>query len=1046
MVPSGRSAEESLTDLAALRPSTPLSTAGASSTNRVVRYATHKVVGSRLVLNVREFEGPVDRPATPQTPTATSILVTPKNNRDFAAQLDAHLDPQPHELNPDSSLVIHERGRRSFENLLVAVDNPTLRLIAAARMHPLWLTFSDDTLEHEYCFSLAQDNWVTLRRIIYILYLSALYFLIMGFKERILENIVLAASACVVYTIVLVISFTTKPRAWMYSAMWAIVYVSTYIPLTISYLLDNAQVFINFQLLCVFLHHGVVYNRMKWSLPTLTFVSLVYFVLLSQLAPASSIIKISILYFIGCTTVIAIEYSIEGKERNAFLHRKIALEASKFKRTERNKVHQILTSIYPRVAADYLICGDFSSPLYMENRSSVLLFISLEHVRTAYSPEEFSSFAHIFSRCYEEVMTKYEIVALRESNDCFTAITGLVTDRGDSLEKVTAGLINLIDRMEGISWWKYLSMLEKVKFVFVQGHSYGGLLIQKRQSFGVYGEAVDICMRGSGGLPPGIWVDQKTLDRLGKKRHISCQFSCVINSSDWAGWSPASFREAFPYSGEKIPSDMDINLPGAMPISHEEDTEVYSTSMPPLEKSLHESEKGFELMDDDRLLKWNTAIMTYCSAIFINTCLVGIIEITIYESAGHIDWNDVLFVYLIRFGVFLVICFAILVAFYFKVYSHGNIQEYRRILNIVPTFASMAHSLQATIKLFILAGYTNEEFGSPSNTSFVFFEGYASLLIVASSPSLKYKDFHKFALIWMFVWYLLHFLYAKNFLNSVDLSHSLLYSAVRVIPPTILLAYGKKRKDLNIERHIAQKATSLQLTSEAEAQQHDMERVILSFLPTDIYASLRKDHALQKSLSQECCIVVIGISNLTPIVKNIPLDARMTIIQEINNIIETRAAENQMQPIYFTGNSHLLVSNLLDSIDHVSRTMRFCEQVLEYLSKLEIYKGSTAFCVTIGVGHGTCQYGFVGGSRICFDVWGPVVSQAYELAASAPDRKIQISQSLYQRIHNSMGYEFEVHKNTETGTMSYYLSRMQGLWEISAYNMIETQESLPLYS
>lgn len=141
-------------------------------------------------------------------------------------------------------------------------------------------------------------------------------------------------------------------------------------------------------------------------------------------------------------------------------------------------------------------------------------------------------------------------------------------------------------------------------------------------------------------------------------------------------------------------------------------------------------------------------------------------------------------------------------------------------------------------------------------------------------------------------------------------------------------------------------------------------------------------------------VVVLGLGGLVAASS----DGDRPLLDELHAELDDRALEHGLNRIKVLGDSYFAAcGHDQPYIDHAPRAVAFAEAVhdaVASLSRLAPVRLTTA----IGLTTGPVTVGMSGGARLVYDVWGPTVTTAHQLARSAQPGQIVITEATRARL------------------------------------------------
>lgn len=141
-------------------------------------------------------------------------------------------------------------------------------------------------------------------------------------------------------------------------------------------------------------------------------------------------------------------------------------------------------------------------------------------------------------------------------------------------------------------------------------------------------------------------------------------------------------------------------------------------------------------------------------------------------------------------------------------------------------------------------------------------------------------------------------------------------------------------------------------------------------------------------------VVVLGLGSLV----GVDSSSARGLLDDLHAELDDIAVDHGLDRIKVVGDSYFAVcGHDRPYIDHAPRAVAFAERVAEAV-RAAGRASSAPLEVTVGVNTGPVMVGMSGGARLVYDVWGPTVTTAHDLARSARPGDIVVTDATRARL------------------------------------------------
>eukprot|EP00002_Diphylleia_rotans_P018637 TRINITY_DN3608_c0_g1_i3.p1 TRINITY_DN3608_c0_g1~~TRINITY_DN3608_c0_g1_i3.p1 ORF type:complete len:1039 (+),score=133.37 TRINITY_DN3608_c0_g1_i3:113-3229(+) len=998
-----------------------------SSASSIVKYAAHKNVGGRLVMEVREFHSIATPSAQDESFTgAFDSMVAVKRMPPSLHSSRGELSPlaleRTHgataEVDPLQS--ISETRLKAFANMIKVSEESRIEGELDVKINPVTLTFSRKDLEDEYKEKLRQTMAAPFLRALFAVGSVTLCYTLINMLSRNIPIIVTCLFALFVMLSIFLGSRTKPGSSWRgFLVSWASLYFICYMSITVAYALDGNVTLPEYNIMAVYVFHAILRSRIIDSFGLVLSLLTSSFVTMATYCAWIQILENGLIMIVMSAMFVAVQFFIERIDRVSFLlQKRVHMYKIKIEKEKKN-IESILESIYPSIIASELMHEAKTENIkYVETRAVAisvdfrLLVDACERNKMQDSLERFISDVHTeFSR--------FGVDVTKESRTRIIAVCGLLREIDDAATNSLAAISSLLQKLPSDTLDDVDSPF-KVFFTVAKGELMGIMLENPHHSFEVFGDAMDAVLDADFDPSFPIRVDAN-MARSIWEHSVGEDMKRLSVEGDEAAWIHIDLLE-FPHL------NLDFNPKPGQYVAKQLINSVLSkdsslTGVDNLANSQKERTSTRSVFKSRS--KQRISYIVYVLSITVGFLIVGafdsiplqrLIETTpVFVYASHIC----------RFGVLFLLCIGAVLCYTLGLYESTVDQAQMKTVHSIPTFLATVYVAFVCVKLGALLLIGPSLLGSHSELRLYFFEAHASIMAYICCPTIRYPDYRRFiSAIVGPIHFALYFFYTPYFrFDSVAARIS--YCVAQVIVPITMLGFGSQLKDRFLEDESIARDTLIKDSQNVELQRAFIEKIVLSCMPRDTYIDIRNGKRNFVQTFDQCACIVITSRNLNEILSESPTSVKSKILNEIREVYSRGCTNHNIVLVKTTGSKTVFLcfdSNQGGSV--ALRAAKFSQEVMADLWACHVRNTGQSLDLRITIGYGTCHCGITGNQKISYDVWGPCESQASSLSRFAIGGRIEGSSEFvracakipqiiitYQKINNTSHPFIEVRQD-----------------------------------
>jgi class 3 adenylate cyclase len=194
-------------------------------------------------------------------------------------------------------------------------------------------------------------------------------------------------------------------------------------------------------------------------------------------------------------------------------------------------------------------------------------------------------------------------------------------------------------------------------------------------------------------------------------------------------------------------------------------------------------------------------------------------------------------------------------------------------------------------------------------------------------------------------------------------------------------------------------ARSLQTKQELLDRQHDEnERLLRSVMPDRVARRYQEGAETVVEDHEHVAVVYAEIGGLEEHTRGTGSGPGLVLLNEIIRGFDDAAERIGVERVSSARTTYCATSGLIEPVDDaVLRAVDFADAVAAVVHDVGAGTGA-ALTVQIGIGYGAVTSGLVGRSNVAFEVWGPAVDEARQLASTAGVPGIFVAPSAHQSL------------------------------------------------
>ena len=187
------------------------------------------------------------------------------------------------------------------------------------------------------------------------------------------------------------------------------------------------------------------------------------------------------------------------------------------------------------------------------------------------------------------------------------------------------------------------------------------------------------------------------------------------------------------------------------------------------------------------------------------------------------------------------------------------------------------------------------------------------------------------------------------------------------------------------------------------------EELLLNIFPASIVSSLRVVSKPITRSYEDVSVGFIDIVDFTKMSAKIGAEKLVNLLNQLFSEIDMLVDKYKIEKIKTIGDAYMVASGLPDVYeDHSEQLMLFMLDVLRYMKYFNL-RNNTDIKVRIGINCGPAVAGVIGKKKYIYDMWGETVNFASRMESTGIPGRIQVSESIYQKLKDSYNFECREH-------------------------------------
>lgn len=258
------------------------------------------------------------------------------------------------------------------------------------------------------------------------------------------------------------------------------------------------------------------------------------------------------------------------------------------------------------------------------------------------------------------------------------------------------------------------------------------------------------------------------------------------------------------------------------------------------------------------------------------------------------------------------------------------------------------------------------------------------------------------------------FMYAKIFIDgSVFIALEIWLSyhgAMSDVSPDFfaIIKYGVLAGLLILMVAIAFYSYAIINRSEArlEKERQKSENLLLNILPKSVTKRLKVDAGCIADRFDEATILFSDIVNFSEMVKTMPADKMVSMLDEIFTEFDLIADQYGLEKIKTIGDAYMVAGGVPEpSADHCKSIANMALS-MQRAVQTKLSRKFPGLKLRIGIHIGPVVAGVIGQRKFIYDLWGDSVNTASRMESCGLEDKIQVSSEVYERLKNHYQFEF----------------------------------------
>eukprot|EP00002_Diphylleia_rotans_P020590 TRINITY_DN3994_c0_g1_i5.p1 TRINITY_DN3994_c0_g1~~TRINITY_DN3994_c0_g1_i5.p1 ORF type:complete len:973 (+),score=150.21 TRINITY_DN3994_c0_g1_i5:88-3006(+) len=919
-------------------------------------YPESSVENGRIVMKVRTVRKN-DR-LVPSREFETSSPLFPT----MASDVSSFMDRDSMDLVQQAlSFKFGSAGQRQDSELLTRLEN--------VRMHPYWLMFDDPDIEAKYIIHIQEAMSNAIKSALKWIFIIAMLFT--GYNVLSGEWVFVVCNVVFLVCVLFLLGMTVKNESFKsrYGFVWAASYFLSSIIFIIVYTMGQNVTIPEYLTLTCALFHDLIRYRIANSLPILLTITTLEAISLSLYCDWWQWGRIMFCVISFQLNSALYELYLEKTDRLMFLNSsKIKLMGDMYLR-EKEKVKQILYSIYPRCIASSMQAmpkGNYvTEGMYWEKCVCLAINYESSHLD---EPGLIHHMMDPMERIIAHFIKSHNIQLVKRLGPYNIAICEQDQVVQDPVGNVMNALSKLYFDLERGGCGDLID--QKLQIILTYGSLHAGFVGYKNQNVELYGLGIEHIFKLILKRPPcGTYFESSFRENISEEDHPGLSFDIVIGGTvESKNWHRLDIR-----SVNTSKYCRKINTHGRKRMSSNFGMQRHQSTVDGVNQ-LRDEFDDLEVMEEieaihnsDKLNKQLKPTRSYLAVLIVHIISFGCfachaIRNTEGSSLGH------QYFYVLRFGILLPLSIQILLYFLFSSPQFLQRTSEQRIHTMLAHGIPLAYCTFSWLALVALKDDILKHCDE-NEVAFLLFEGFGCIVSLSAGPSIDEKTFKKAAIVWSMSWGYIFFNLAPA-LRIYDSAGRAIMVMTKCIMPMIILKLGTKNKEKTVQAVTRSKLEKEKKTHKREEQRKQMEDIILSAIPENVYLSLKSGDVLSRVNAEDCIFIMVQIT-----LQEEELPARVDyseFIKDKHYLLTSLGMTHGVDLIKSIGQLFVFASGYRQYNPATLRSaLKFSVEVAQLLDRWHLSWSSDATSrFRIAVDKGPVQYGFTRAPLVSFDVWG----------------------------------------------------------------------------
>jgi class 3 adenylate cyclase len=204
----------------------------------------------------------------------------------------------------------------------------------------------------------------------------------------------------------------------------------------------------------------------------------------------------------------------------------------------------------------------------------------------------------------------------------------------------------------------------------------------------------------------------------------------------------------------------------------------------------------------------------------------------------------------------------------------------------------------------------------------------------------------------------------------------------------LTLAFNEMSRNLGIKEELLNE------------QRKENDRLLLSLMPEPVMERYRQGEEVIAQDHHDVTVIFADIVGLDVLQAELTSDESLAIVNELIRQIDAAAESLGVERVRTVHNGYLASCGLtVPRLDNVGRTVDFAAETLRIIDRFNAQTGHP-IGIRAGIDTGRVSSGLVGRSSVVYDLWGAVVSLAYQVRSGSPQPGVYVSSRVYEVVRD----------------------------------------------